>query len=161
MLQVNPLEGFWALASLTGLVATLILLGDSWTERQATLVLGNGRQAIRMLIVRGNIRRELLRLLIQVLAGVAVIPGLFRPGEIVLVFNLSTDELKLATAVSIAVLSLIAIPFVLMASSIADARDRKRLRSMTIDVLRVEKIVRADEISHAEDAVRAEHGQES
>lgn len=147
-MSVNIVEAVWLLICLTGVVATTILLLDSLDERELVHTLLNGRRKVREVIVRGNIRREAMRLLKQVLLTAAVVPSLFRSGETSLVFDLSTAESSLATAITITILCLMSIPILLLATSIADKRDRTVLRKLAIE------IIREDESAH-EDAVVA------
>lgn len=112
MIHVNAVEAVWIASNLLGVVFTIAALGDAWADEKAIRAL-NGRA--RELVGRGNIRREAFRLAVQVILLVVVVPGLFSDREI----NLSLP-----------VAALMAVPFVILASSVLDWGERRRLARM-------------------------------
>lgn len=145
-MNINSVEWVWLSICVLGVIATIILLLDSLGERALVKTLFNGKRKVRHIIVRANIRRESMRLVMQLLLTGAVIPSLFRPGDFTFVFDLSTDASRVLTAVTVAVLCLMAVPLLLLATSLADKRDRGTLRDLAIQVVREEGLVTNDEI---------------
>lgn len=137
-MHVNLVEAIWLVVSLLGVIFTAVLLLDSIGERETVRDLGNGRQALRLFIVRGNIRRESIRLAVQIILLLAVVPSALRPGEFNLRFDLSTPEGVLATSITVAVLGLICVPIGMTISSFFDARDRRIIRAMAYDLIRTD-----------------------
>lgn len=102
---MNGLEVIWIALNLTTLVLTLSALMDALADRTAVRLL-NGRA--RELAASGIVRREALRVVVQVLLLAAVLPAVAPV----------TPHLTIG--------ALMAVPVVLVASSILDARDRRR-----------------------------------
>lgn len=109
-LHVDALEAVWIITNATALVVTFAALLDA----RGTSRIHDSRPA-RRLVVRGNVRREVMRLVMQVLLLSLVLPGL---------------TLDRPTPLTPFVAVLIAVPIVLLASSLMDAWDRRRLREM-------------------------------
>ncbi len=86
----------------------------------------------RRLTARGNVRREALRTVVQLLLISIVIPGLF------------TDR---AITLTPALIALILVPIVLFTSTVFDARDRTRLADMLLAAVRAERSALALESS--------------
>ena len=164
-MNVNWIEAIWLLICLTGIVSTLFLLADSLGERELVQTLKNGRFKIRNLTVASNIRREAIRLIMQIFLATAVLPGLIRPGDVNLVFDFNAlaravtsgvfDDRALATMTTIAIVCLMATPIGMLTSSLFDRRDRQRLRDFAIDVVREERLVSEEMVLKALTAERA------
>lgn len=112
MMHVNSVEAIWIALNLTAVVLTLSALVDALADRTAVHLL-NGHA--RELTAAGIVRRESFRLIVQTLLLVAVLPGALVPGEAVMSFT---------------ILALMAVPAVLLLSSILDARDRRQATIM-------------------------------
>jgi Na+/melibiose symporter-like transporter len=140
VLHVNMVEAVWLLICLVGIFTTIMLLIDSMGERETVKDLSNGRQALRLFIVRGNIRRESFRLFMQAVLLLAVLPSALRPGDFDFAFDpLSRDpERVVATAITVAVLSLMMAPLMLLLTSYFDYRDRQKIRIMAAEILHVD-----------------------
>lgn len=107
--DISPIEAFWIGVNGFACLFTTLALIDAWADRQAIRAL-NGRA--REIAANGNVRRELLRLVVQNILLLLVVPGIFSDQQVPLNFF---------------VVMLIAIPVVLLISTVADLRDRKRL----------------------------------
>lgn len=107
--DVNPIEAVWLVLNLVTFAFTLSAFVDARADRSAVKLL-NGHA--RELIADGTVRREGIRLAVQVLLLVVVVPGLFSSREIVL---------------SVPIAALMVVPVLLLGSSFFDARDRKAL----------------------------------
>ena len=118
MISIDAIEAFYILVNTVAVVLTAASLLDARADRAA---LSNG--PIRTIIANGNVRREWIRLAVQLLLLSIAIPAV-----------LSTR----ATSLSPIVLVLLAIPLLLLLSSILDRRDRDRLRIMTLQSLTAE-----------------------
>lgn len=112
-LSINPVEAVWTLLNFSTFLLTLSALVDARADQRAVKLL-NGHA--RELAAAGIVRREFLRLVMQVLLLAVVIPGLFADGD---------------TPVNYIVVILMSIPVLLLLSSLLDARDR---RGMTVIV---------------------------
>jgi hypothetical protein len=112
-MHVNPVEAVWILLNFSTLVLTLSALADARAD-QAAVKLLNGHA--REVAAAGIVRREALRLLMQLLLLAIVIPRLFVEGD---------------TPATVGVVVVMLIPLILLVSSLLDARDRK---AMTIVV---------------------------
>lgn len=109
ILSVSPVEGVWLVANLIALVLTLSALVGALSDQAAVHAL-NGKA--RELAATGQVRREALRAIVQVLLVFVVIPGLFVDRDVPLTPTVT---------------ALMAVPLVLLLSSILDARDRRRM----------------------------------
>ena len=108
-LSVHPVEAVWFIVNLTTFLLTVSAFVDARADRAAVKLLnGHGRE----LIANATIRREGIRLTIQVLLLVVVVPGLFSDRAIVL---------------SVPLVALMIVPVLLLLNSFFDARDRKAL----------------------------------
>lgn len=116
MLHVDFIEAVWIGLNGVCLVVTIIAFIDSLRDRSAVRRL-NGRA--RKLVVDGNVRREILRVIVQVLLIVVVVPGIF-----------------VDTPVKVTPLLVIfmAVPVVLLVSSLFDWRDRRNLNRLVDEV---------------------------
>lgn len=161
MIQANILELFWLLTCLAGVLTTGLLLAGALQERFAYLEQGDTdptRQLARLLVLSGNQRRELLRLITQLLLLFVVVPSLFRPGDVALVFDLSTAESIQRTLGSLAVLALITVPPTMLINSLLDARQNRRLRDMS-EVWTIQTVARlvADGQARLEESLTSIH----
>jgi hypothetical protein len=111
--SIQPIEAVYLVIILAALFLTFSALVDARADSAAVRLL-NGKA--RELAAAGNVRREVLRIVVLLLLLVIALPGLF-----------SDTEVRLTAPV----LALIAIPLVLLHSTILDARDR---RAMTVVV---------------------------
>lgn len=105
----DPIEVAWILINITAVVLTVYALRDARVTQEAVIAL-NGKA--RELVAQQNVRREWLRLIVQVCLLVIVIPGLFNDRPVPL---------------SPIVIDLMAIPVILLLSTVLDLRDRRRL----------------------------------
>jgi hypothetical protein len=76
LLHVNPVELTWVMLNTVTLVFTLTALFDARADRAAVRLL-NGRA--RELAASGIVRRELIRVMVQVMLLAVALPGLFTP----------------------------------------------------------------------------------
>jgi len=107
--NINAIEAFWIGVNALACVITTLAVWDAWSDRAAIKAL-NGRA--REIAAAGNVRREVLRLIVQTLLLMLVVPS-----------ALNADDIEL----SYFVIVLISIPVVLLGSTLFDLRDRKRL----------------------------------
>jgi signal transduction histidine kinase len=113
LLHVNPVELTWVMLNTVTLVFTLTALFDARADRAAVRLL-NGRA--RELAASGIVRRELIRVMVQVMLLAVALPGLFTPDR--------------NTPLNPVVAMLMAVPVLLLISSFLDARERKALTVM-------------------------------
>lgn len=125
-LSVDAIEAIWITLNLTTFVLTASALLDAMADRAAVRLL-NGRA--RELAAAGIVRREVLRLAVQALFLIAIVPGLF---------------VERPVSLTPTVLALMSVPAILLVSSVLDARDRK---AMTV-------IVASDALSYRADALQ-------
>ena len=111
-LSVDPVEGIWFLVNLVALVITFRAYIDARADREAVRAL-NG--AIRELTATGFVRSAGLLVIAHLLLLSVVIPGLFVDRPVV---------------ISPIVLALVAVPIVLLTSSVMDVRDRRRISAL-------------------------------
>lgn len=119
-MNVNEVEAVWLSVTLAGFVLTLFALWDAWVARGVVKRL-NGHA--REIAAAANVRREAIRLVVQTLFLIVVIPGLFSDRPLVL---------------SISVAALIAVPVVLLANSVVDTVDRRRLIGVIETAMRLD-----------------------
>jgi hypothetical protein len=120
-LHVDPIEGFWLAINLFALSVTIAALIDAVDNQRAVKLL-NGHA--RELATEGTVRREALRVVVQVLLILVVIPGLMIDRPITL---------------SGPIVALILVPVVLLVSSLLDARERRSLTVITAAELVIER----------------------
>lgn len=118
MISIDAIEAFYIFVNAIAVVLTASALLDARADRAA---LSNG--PIRTIIANGNVRREWIRLIVQLLLMSIAIPAIL------------SDR---ATVLSPIVLVLLAIPLLLMMASILDRRDRNRLRILTLQGMTAE-----------------------
>jgi hypothetical protein len=107
--SVDYVEALWVILNLVTAALTLSALVDARADRSAVRLL-NGHA--RDLAANGIVRREAIRLVVQVLLLAIAVPGLF------------SDAPRPLTP---GLVMLMAIPILLLLSSFFDARDRKAL----------------------------------
>lgn len=140
--DINTVEAVWITINLLTLVVTIYALGSARADQKAVAIL-NGHA--RELSAFGQVRREFLRLIVQVLLLGLAIPGLFSDRDI--------DPLNPFVDTLILISLLIAI------SSVWDARDRKVLTTMAaVDLIKGQEQGFA-RIEHKLDTIT--HNQES
>jgi hypothetical protein len=123
-MYINELEALWILSNLLGLMLTISTLVDARADEKAIKAL-NGRA--RELVGRGNVRRESLRVLVQVLLLAVVVPGMFR------------DQ---PTPLTLPIACLLAVPWVLVLNSALDVRERRQLADMLDVAIDLERLPR-------------------
>jgi len=120
-ISVNAVEAVWLVASALGFIVTAYALADALSQRAIVQKL-NDRAA--ELAAANNVRREALRLLVQALLLIAVLPRLFDDRE---------------TPLTITVAALIAVPIVLLVDSLLALRDRRRLVGVVLEEIQTEQ----------------------
>lgn len=108
-IHLDPIEGIWIVLNGTTFVVTVLAWWSARTDRRV-VALKNGR--IREIATAGNVRREVVRAILQLALLSLVIPGLFSERPVVL---------------SWPVLSLMAIAVLMFANTAGDYRDRRRI----------------------------------
>lgn len=117
-MSINAVEAFWIFTNLATLFVTFAAFLDALADRRTYLKLTDvGERSARAIAARGNVRREVMRLIVQILLLAVIVPGLFvdRPVEM-----------------SAPVLALITVPVMLLAASLMDALDRRELARLTL-----------------------------
>jgi hypothetical protein len=107
--SIHPIEAVWLGTTLLGLLFAILGLGDAIADRSA-IRKANGRA--REIVGDGNVKREVLLLLVQVALLVVVVPGLFVNRDIPL---------------SPPIVALTLVPVLLAGRGALDARERRRL----------------------------------
>lgn len=130
MIHINGVEALWIGVNALTLILTIIALFDAWHDLQ--IAAGADRRRARTLTARGNVRREVFRLVVQALLLSIAIPGVLVDQE---------------TALSLPILALIAVPVVLLISTLLDTRDRSRLAGMLLTDIASERVSLALETS--------------
>jgi len=128
MVNINAVEAIWITLNLVTLILAISALIDARADAKAVRLL-NGRA--REVAADGIVRREIYRVLVQVLLLAIAIPTVFRPGNI---------------EPSPSVVFLMTIPVLLLLSSVFDARDRKTMTVLVAADLLVEHSDRFDEL---------------
>lgn len=109
MIHVNAVEALWIIINSAVFAMAVIALADARADREAVRAL-NGKA--RELAAEGIVRREVNRLIVQILLLLLAVPAMFSDRDI----NLSFGVVVLMT-----------IPVVLLIGSAQDAHDRKIL----------------------------------
>lgn len=118
-MSVGPVEAVWLLLTISGSVITLWALLDARRDRDAIAHL-NGD--VRSIAVKGNVRREWVRFLIQVVLMSLVLPSLFSDAEV---------RLTWFTA------ALMSLPALQLVNTGSDYIDRRRIaRKLTAEMAR-------------------------
>jgi hypothetical protein len=133
-MSVSLVEFLWVMLNTITLVFTITALVDARADREAVRLL-NGKA--RELAASGIVRREMVRVIVQVLLLSIAVPGLFSDRE---------------TALSPVVAALMAVPLFLLLSSFWDARERK---AMTVIVTAEALTVKTDALERIERKVEA------
>jgi hypothetical protein len=133
-MNVSGLEFVWVMLNTVTLVFTITALFDARADREAVRIL-NGRA--RELAATGIVRRELVRVIVQVLLLSIAVPGLFSDRQ---------------TTLSPALAALMAVPVFLLLASFWDARERKR---MTTIVAAEALVTKTDAFARIEEALAA------
>lgn len=129
--HLNPIEVLWIIVNAIAIVLTGIATLEALRDLSLARVDQEGHQA-RELAAFGNLRREILRLLVQFLLLSLALPGLF-----------SDQPIPLTPFLVV----LIAVPVVLLVSTLLDARDRTRLADLLVSDVRSERALLALESS--------------
>lgn len=117
-LHIDTLEAVWIIVNVVALVLTAFAL----LEARQGLAVATGRA--RRILAFGNVRREVLRLIVQSLLLLIVAPGLF---------------IERPTPLNFFVLILMAIPAILLLSTALDAHDRRRLATLVWTEIEAER----------------------
>jgi hypothetical protein len=117
MLHIAPAEWFWVVVNGGSVILTAWAVRDARQKYQAVRIL-NGRA--REIVAAGNIRRETLRLLTQILLLAIVIPGLFVDRPVTLWSE---------AGINWGLIALVLVPVPILVNSLVDAVDRHRLVS--------------------------------
>lgn len=131
-LHVDPLEALWFVVNGTTLVLTMLALFEARRDLAVARTDATASHEARELTAAGNLRREALRVIVQVLLISIVIPGLFSDRPI---------------SLSPAILALILVPVVLLTSTVFDVRDRAKLGEMLLTLVKADRDVMALEAS--------------
>lgn len=115
-MSLNGVEAFWIGTNLLTTVGTVYALRETFRDRHAVRLL-NG--AARAIIARGNVRRETVRLYVQLVFLVIALPGIF-------------DERD--TPLTPWLFVFLSVPVALLASTISDIRERQRLARVLGDL---------------------------
>lgn len=131
-LHVDALEALWFVVNTTTLALTLLAL----LEARRDLVIARNDETVRHqareITAYGNLRREGLRVVTQLLLISVVVPGLFSDRPITL---------------SPALLALVLVPVVVLTSTVFDARDRSKLGAMLLELVKADRELLALESS--------------
>ena len=129
-LYIDRVEAIWITASSLGLGLTLVALFDAW--RDVRVAAGVDRRRATIVTARGNVRREFLRAIVQLILLVFVVPGIFIDRE---------------TPVTPGTVAAIAIPVLLLLSTAFDTLDRYRLRTLVLEDIATDRAATALEAS--------------
>jgi hypothetical protein len=125
---IHPVEATWLAITIVTLAITLYALREALISRRVVTQL-NGKA--REINAQSVVRRERFRVLIQCwLIGIAIPPAL-RPGDV---------------PFTISVALLMVLPVILLASSMLDLRDHRRILGMHTDAIEAERIASAERI---------------
>lgn len=108
-ISLNSIEVTWVVINLFTFIVTVLALWDTW---QARVVVTRLNGHAREIVAGGNLRREVVRLLTQILLLGVAIPAALRVNEAVL-----TSEIAM----------LMVVPVLLLINSLLDTYDRKRV----------------------------------
>jgi hypothetical protein len=123
-LHVDPLEALWFVVNLSTLALTLVALRGAWRDLAIARGDASDRHELREITARGNVRREALRLVVQLLLLSVVVPALF------------TDR---PVTLSPPIIALILVPAVLLASTIFDARERTVIGDLVLEGVKADR----------------------
>jgi len=126
---MNVLEAIWLALNLATLFLTLVALTDALADQSAVKLL-NGHA--REIAAAGIVRRESFRVVIQGLLLVAILPAIF------------------GVSAGVTIAALMAVPVVLLTSSLLDSRERKRMTIMVAADILTESV---KAMARLEDAV--------
>ncbi len=121
MIFLNEVEQFWLVSNCLVTLMTVAALIDAIADRNAVR-LRNGMA--RTITARANVRREVIRLVIQALLIAVIIPraliddpAVFTPGIVIL----------------------LCVPLVLLLNTILDARTRRQLAALSLEQIEAER----------------------
>jgi len=134
-MSINLIEAVWITINIAAIVVVISNLLGAIREKHAYVALAGPERGARSVITRGNERREWLRLIKQFLLLIIVIPSAFSPGDI----NLSLNPDSPMFSVTVFVVTLMAVPLVMLYGSVMDARDRRSLAAITYADLLAER----------------------
>lgn len=135
MQTVNGVEIAWLLSCSLGILVTTWLLMDAIAERHAYIKSGgNGRIKARKLVLDGTVRRDSLRLVVQTMLLAVAFPSLLVMNEVVLSLASLIETLQ-----TVSILALMAVPVLLLTSSLFDAKDRQTLKVVSEQIVLSER----------------------
>lgn len=108
-MNLNPVELFWIVTNAAAAALTIPALADARRDAAAVKALNGHALGI---IARGNVRREWVRLAMQLVLLAIAIPAAQRPGDI---------------ALTPALVLFLSLPVLVLLNTISEARDRARL----------------------------------
>jgi hypothetical protein len=119
-LHVDPIEVLWLVVNIFTLVMTFLALVEALTDlKLARTDSPQLQDRAREITTVGNVRRELLRVIVQLLLLSLVFPGLFSDNPI---------------SLSPFIIALILIAIVLLTSTLFDSRDRGKLIAILVEI---------------------------
>ena len=140
--SVNEVEATWIVLTLAGFLLTVFALGDAYRGLRASQADVTASHEVRELTARGNVRRELLRLVIQSLLLGLAIPSIFSDRPITLTPGL---------------IVLMLVPTILLVSTIFDTWDRGRLAHQLVVMVKADRDAFALEASVQENIELTKH----
>jgi hypothetical protein len=130
--HVAPIEALWFAINAVALALTALALVDAWRDVRAARCDDSPRHEARLAVAEGNVRREILRLLVHTLLISIVLPGLFIDRPITLTPALG---------------ALLLVPVVLLIQTALDVRERAAVAEKLLVLVRTERDVLALEAS--------------
>ncbi len=135
--HLTGIELFWIVTNIITTVLTVVALADAHAD-WAVLRQFNG--SARGVVARGNIRRERIRLLIQVAFLVIAIPAALTARE---------------TPISFPLLAFLSVPLLLLLNTLSDRRDRGILADKLSDEILHERLSSRERLVAMEDRLNA------
>jgi hypothetical protein len=132
ILHVAPLEALWFAINAVALVLTGLALVDADRDVRVAKADDSPRHEARQAVAQGNVRREILRLLVHALLISIVLPGLFIDRPITLTPALG---------------ALLLVPMVLLVQTALDVRERAAVAAKLLVLVRTERDTLALEAS--------------
>lgn len=126
--DINAIEAIWICLNFITLILTAVALLDALKDAAAVKAL-NGKA--RELVAGGNVRREALRLVVQVVLIAVALPGLFEGRD---------------TPLSVSVVLLVSVPALLLIQTALDTRERWKLSGILTERIIAERDKTAKDI---------------
>lgn len=141
-LHIDPVEALWFIVNTATLIFSILALAEARRDLNAAALVEPKIEA-RLVVARGNVRREFLRVIVQTLLLSLVIPLLFDDRPVTL---------------NPFVVALILVAVTLFTSTFFDRRDRDRLARLLIEMVTAEKATVAQESSVQEGIALTKEG---